>query len=312
MTDETRPSWLQRLNRFGWIRLGTANFRAPLDELQQRRALHRLVKVIDADTIELRNFGTSKRWIWLFVAVLVIGGWFWTRMSMNIPILPKPLLGLFAPEYYGEWITRSYESLSPDGKFPPDFDRAGSVAISAQSARDEWRSGIFFLILFAFPPLYWLFAPAPRGVRVDRKRRLIYGWKWFRFHCAPIRSPDLEEIEGYIVGVGPFGARDYAHGHLVYALPRVSDPRKTRDFHLGRGPTPIFDQFSLMHDAAASFLYHKQDPGWLTDLKTGPRGPNGPIDWLAAFTGFHLIPGFWPRSTQRRLDRIAAHGGKGR
>lgn len=303
---------MQRLNRIFWRFLGPADFQAPLNHPDQIRGLHRLVKVIDDDTIELRSFGASKHWVWLLVSVLAIGGWVINGpMSKNVAPLPKPLLGLVAPDYYGEWITKSYEADFPNGEFPPELDRAVSVAENAQSAREEWKTGVVILILFTFPPLWWLFGPIPRGVRVDRRRKLIYSWKWFSFYCIKIRTPDLQEVDSYFASPGPFGGRgEFEYGHLIYALPKASKPATTRAFSLGRGPTPNYHQYTLMHHAAASFLYHKNDPGWLVWRKTTPRGRNNWIDWIAALASFHLVSAWWPRSTQRRLDAFAKDEGK--
>ncbi|MFV0487915.1 MAG: hypothetical protein ACK5NL_12095, partial [Vibrio fluvialis] len=188
MTGAAKLSWLQRLNRKSWMRL-RADHTAPLNDPDQVRGLHRLVRVIDDDTIELRSFSASKRWIWLFVSVLILGGWaFAGPMSKNVSPLPKPLLGLIAPEYYGEWIVNMVEEKRRGGIRTEEPERSEWLAREVQSARAEWKAGVFFLIAFTLPPLYWLFAPIPRGVRVDRRRRLIYSWKGCRFYCVGIKS----------------------------------------------------------------------------------------------------------------------------
>ncbi|MCE8440761.1 hypothetical protein [Rhodovulum sulfidophilum] len=303
MSVVPKLSWNQRMHRRGWWRLGRANPHEPLNSPDQIRGLHRLIRVIDDDTIELRNFMSSIRWLWLFTAILIIGGWVWSGpMTMNVPPLPRPLLGLVAPEWYGEWQTATSESHFPGGQFPDSLDRAESVRVNAQAAREEWKAGIVFLILFAVPPLYWLFAPGPRGVRVDRRRKLVYGWKGFRFYCIKIHDFDLIEIDAhYTTRRGPEGEK---YGHLVWGLPRADRPEKIGDFLLGRGPTPNWHQFTLMHNAAGSFLWHKEDPDWLVKRKTTPRGRNNWIDWLAAIASFHLIPAIWPPSTERRLQQF--------
>ena len=188
--------------------------------------------------------------------------------------------------------------------------RQETVDLAAQASREEWKTGVFFLLAFWLPPLYWLFAPAPRGVRIDRRRKVIYSWSWFSLYCFRPHQIDLSELDSYYMSAGPVIAKDYAHGPLIYDLPKASNPAKTRAFVLGRGPTPVYHQYSLMHNAAAQFLHSRKDPEWLVNLKTGPRGRNNGIDYLAAFANFHLIAARWPRSTGRRLDRFLEQQGK--
>ena len=120
--------------------------------------------------------------------------------------------------------------------FDPQNRTSERVEDWANAAR-QWLLGLIMLLVFG-PPLYWLFGPALRGVRIDRRRNVIYSWSWFSFYIQRPQNPDLRDIETFYAPIGPVRRLDYDRncGPLVIALPKASNPRKIHQFKLGQSP----------------------------------------------------------------------------
>ncbi|CUH78186.1 hypothetical protein TRM7557_01761 [Tritonibacter multivorans] len=305
-----KANWVQRFNRRVWRIGGAVNFHPGpiINNGPVAPWLRRSVKVIDDDTLEIRNYKMGKRWVWLFIAILVIGGWVVKGpMNFNIYWVPKPIMGLIAPEYFAEASITLRENSLRSGKPYLEPDRSERIQLRADSAREERVFGFFMLLVFAGPPLYWLFGPALRGVRIDRRRNVIYSWSWFSFYIQRPQNPDLRDIETFYAPIGPVRRLDYELGPLVIALPKASNPRKIHQFKLGQSPDATIGQNAILHEMIAQFLANrKTDPDWLTELREERPYRRNPTDWAALIARVHFVPAFWPKSTEKRIEAYIA------
>ena len=301
-------NWAQRFNRRFWQFAGAVDYKpGPIfSDGTTARFLQRSVKVIDEDTLEIRNYKMGKRWVWLYVAILVIGGWLYTGpLNYNVPWIPKPIAGLVAPEYYGELAVRSTELKWNSGERYLEPERLERIEEWANAVREERVFGFFMLLAFIGPPLYWLFGPAMRGVRIDRKRNIIYSWSWFTFCIQHPKEPNLWDIESFQSSAGFAGMQHFDRGALIIALPKASNPSRVRHFWLGQSPASCLDQSSVLLQMIAQFLHNKTDPEWLTELRENRSYPKTTSDIMAIIARIHFVPAYWPRSTKRRIDAYA-------
>lgn len=274
-------------------------------ENEQERAYQQVTanfRRVNHDTVEIRAFSAMMNLRWALILTLLIA----TVMSLFAMTADsirhqKPVLhgGLFAylvedvqwvicidcqlKEQYKRYYERQQKRYKNAEKYPFPVDSPETYEEYKQDFQSHVKRAKTVL-LWHLPLLLILLWPSARGVRFDRRRRLVYGWRWGRLYAAPV-----------LPGLYPLAALnpDDHHARLNCLWPlTLYRPGHSHGcffgywkWQLGFFPSVRSrqrrDMLVLMHDFMTT-----PEPDWLPLVKSRPRH----VHWLGRLLNISFLP----------------------
>lgn len=271
----------------------------------EQRHLEKLLcncRRVDADTIEVRTFTLWMGFKWVFWCVFLIVSMLsvldmgkrsiergeWVMDGGLLSYLVEDVKWVVCPEcqieekyaaYYREQMDKQTH---PEKYLPHAIQPAKS---RAEFQADELLSARVTLFWHALPliPLFW---PNARGVRFDRRRRLVYGW-WNRTLFAVPVFPGEYPLAGLIDPVVPFNTISYLWKITLYR-------ERCRHMVFGESLQRLLGVFPPVSRSQSNDLVYLMgdfmitpDPSWLGLIKEHPRRH---WHWLGRLFNFPLLP----------------------